>query len=72
MPQVPTIRGDQLVKALEKVGFMVVRVRGSHPSAIPTVAVRRSRSIRLEIFPGDPRNILADAGLTMEELKRLI
>jgi hypothetical protein len=30
VPQVPTVRGDQVVKALEKVGFLVVRVRGSH------------------------------------------
>lgn len=30
MPSVPAVSGARVVKALEKVGFQVVRVKGSH------------------------------------------
>jgi predicted RNA binding protein YcfA (HicA-like mRNA interferase family) len=30
MPPVPAVRGSQVVKALEKAGFTVGRVNGSH------------------------------------------
>jgi predicted RNA binding protein YcfA (HicA-like mRNA interferase family) len=30
MPPVPAIRGAQVVKALEKTGFVVARINGSH------------------------------------------
>jgi predicted RNA binding protein YcfA (HicA-like mRNA interferase family) len=30
MPPVPAIRGDRLVKALERAGFVITRVKGSH------------------------------------------
>jgi predicted RNA binding protein YcfA (HicA-like mRNA interferase family) len=32
MPPVPAVRGGQVVKALEKAGFVVARVNGSHQS----------------------------------------
>jgi predicted RNA binding protein YcfA (HicA-like mRNA interferase family) len=74
VPQVPAVRGDQVIKALEKVGFLVVRVRGSHhvlrhaDGRGTTVPVHQGR----DLAKGTLRNILADAGLTVEELKRLI
>jgi predicted RNA binding protein YcfA (HicA-like mRNA interferase family) len=74
VPQVPSVRGDQVVKALEKAGFLVVRIRGSHhvlrhsDGRGTTVPVHQGR----DIPKGTLRNILADAGLTVEELKRLI
>lgn len=74
MPQLPAVRGDQVVKALEKVGFLVVRVRGSHhvlrhaDGRGTTVPVHQGR----DLAKGTLRNILADAGLTVEQLKRLI
>jgi predicted RNA binding protein YcfA (HicA-like mRNA interferase family) len=30
MPPVPTVRGGQVVKALERAGFKVARIAGSH------------------------------------------
>jgi predicted RNA binding protein YcfA (HicA-like mRNA interferase family) len=30
MPPVPAVRGDRLVKALERAGFVITRVKGSH------------------------------------------
>jgi predicted RNA binding protein YcfA (HicA-like mRNA interferase family) len=72
--QAPTVRGDQVVKAREKVGFQVVRIRGSHhvlrhsDGRGTTVPVHHGR----DVAKGTLRNILADAGLIVEEFKRLI
>jgi predicted RNA binding protein YcfA (HicA-like mRNA interferase family) len=30
MPHVPAVRGDRLVRALEKAGFKIARITGSH------------------------------------------
>ncbi len=74
MSQAPTVRGDQVVKAREKVGFQVVRIRGSHhvlrhsDGRGTTVPVHHGR----DVAKGTLRNILADAGLIVEEFKRLI
>ena len=74
MPSVPAVSGARVVKALEKVGFQVVRVRGSHHimrnpvGRWTTVPVHQGR----DIAKGTLRNILADAGLTIEEFRRLI
>ncbi len=74
MPRVPAVSGARVVKALEKVGVQVVRVKGSHhvmrnpDGRWTTVPVHQGR----DIAKGTLRNVLADAGLTVEELRRLI
>lgn len=74
MPSVPAVSGARVVKALEKIGFQVARVRGSHhimrypDGRWTTVPVHQGR----DIAKGTLRNVLADAGLTIEEFKRLI
>ncbi len=74
MPSVPTVSGARVVKALEKIGSQVARVRGSHhimrhpDGRWTTVPVHQGR----DIAKGTLRNVLADAGLTIEEFKRLI
>ena len=74
MPSVPAVSGARVVKALEKVGFQVVRVKGSHrimrnpDGRWTTVPVHQGR----DIAKGTLRNVLADAGLTIEEFRRLI
>lgn len=30
MPQIPSLRGERIVRALERAGFKVARTRGSH------------------------------------------
>jgi len=69
MPPVPAVRGSQVVGALEKAGFVVGRINGSHhimrhpDGRRTTVPVHAGRDIR----PGTLRNILKDACLTVEE-----
>jgi predicted RNA binding protein YcfA (HicA-like mRNA interferase family) len=74
MPPVPAVRGSQVVAALEKAGFAVARISGSHhimrhpDGRRTTVPVHAAR----DISPGTLRNILRDTGITVEELKQLL
>jgi predicted RNA binding protein YcfA (HicA-like mRNA interferase family) len=74
MPAVPSARGERLVRALERAGFKVARVAGSHhvmrhpDGRGTTVPVHPGR----DVARGTLRNILADAGLTVEDLQRLL
>jgi predicted RNA binding protein YcfA (HicA-like mRNA interferase family) len=74
MPQVPVLRGDRLVRALEKAGFKVARVAGSHhilrhpDGRGTTVPVHPGR----DLAKGTLRGILDDVGLTAEDLRRLL
>jgi predicted RNA binding protein YcfA (HicA-like mRNA interferase family) len=77
MPPVPSVRGDRVdrvVRALEKTGFKVARVAGSHhvlrhpDERGTTVPVHPGR----DLAKGTLRSILTDTGLTIEELRRLL
>jgi predicted RNA binding protein YcfA (HicA-like mRNA interferase family) len=67
MPPVPLVRGEQLVQALERAGFKLARVTDPDGRGT-TVPVRRGR----EVAKGTLRGILADIGMTSEELRRLM
>lgn len=70
MPPVPAVRGDRLVKALERAGFTVTRVSGSHHR----LRHPSGRSTTVPVHPGKDvpkgtlRAILQDTGLTVEDL----
>jgi predicted RNA binding protein YcfA (HicA-like mRNA interferase family) len=74
MPPLPAVRGSKVVDALEKAGFAVGRINGSHhimrhpDGRRTTVPVHAGRDIR----PGTLRNILRDTGLTVDEFRRLL
>jgi predicted RNA binding protein YcfA (HicA-like mRNA interferase family) len=74
MPPVPSLRGERIVKAPEKAGFDVARISGSHhimrhpDGRGTTVPVHSNR----EVAKGTLRGILADPGIMVEELKKLI
>ena len=74
MPPVPAVRGDRLVKALELAGFVVTRVSGSHhrlrhpDGRATTVPVHSGR----DVPKGTLRSVLGDAGLTVDELLKLL
>lgn len=74
MPQVPAVRGDRLVRALEKAGFKVARITGSHrilrhpDGRGTTVPVHQGR----DVAKGTLRGILDDVGLTVDDLRRLL
>ena len=73
--RLPRISGEAVVKVLAKIGYNVVRQKGSHlrlkdldnPSHKPiTVPLHKS------IKPGLLRKIIKDAGLSVKEFKELL
>jgi len=74
MSKLPAIRGRKLIAALNKAGFVVVRVRGSHhfvahPDGRTTVVPVHSGET---IGPGLLRSIMNDCELTRDDLIRLL
>jgi predicted RNA binding protein YcfA (HicA-like mRNA interferase family) len=70
---IPSVRGAQVVRALERAGFEVVRISGSHHvmkhpdgRTVPVPVHNR------DIAKGTLRNILAIIGMTIEELRDLL
>ncbi|GAA1194453.1 type II toxin-antitoxin system HicA family toxin [Prauserella alba] len=74
MPPVPSVRGDRLVKALQKAGFDIARVAGSHhilrhpDGRGTTVPVHGGR----DLAKGTLRGILNDVDMTVDELQQLL
>ena len=74
MPPVPSVSGRRVVRAVEKVGFSVVRTVVSRrilrrpDGRGTTVPVHSGR----DVARGTLRGILADVGMTVEELQRLL
>lgn len=69
MPRLPRIPGRNLIAALPRFGFQVVRIRGSHHALrhadgrVTVVPVHA----RETIGPGPLTRILADRGITLEQ-----
>ncbi|MFM9941960.1 MAG: type II toxin-antitoxin system HicA family toxin [Hyphomicrobiaceae bacterium] len=76
MTRLPDVTGARVVRALERAGFVVVRVSGSHhrlvhpndPTKATTVPVHGTKSLR----KGTLRNILNQSGVTVEQLIALL
>jgi predicted RNA binding protein YcfA (HicA-like mRNA interferase family) len=73
--RLPVVEGGRLVRALERAGFVVIRIRGSahfmeHPGSgrRTTVHVHRGETIKR----GTLAAILDDAGLTADELRSIL
>jgi predicted RNA binding protein YcfA (HicA-like mRNA interferase family) len=74
MSRHPRIHGKELVKALRRVGFEVIRVKGSHhvlhhPDGRRTVVPVHAGET---IGPGLLRSILADCEMTDEILREFL
>lgn len=71
--RLPVVSGARLIRALEKIGWRVVRQRGSHvrlkhpDRSIPLVV-----PLHQELKRGTLTGILKDAGLDREELAKLL
>ncbi|MCC6572206.1 MAG: type II toxin-antitoxin system HicA family toxin [Planctomycetes bacterium] len=74
MSKLPRIRGKQLLAALERAGFRVIRVKGSHHFV--RHADGRSTVVPIHvgetIGPGLLTRILRDCELTAEQLLELL
>ncbi len=76
MPRLPRITAGQFVRALQRVGWYSSRQVGSHlvlrhdgqPTRRVVVPMHTGKILR----PGLPSDLLKDAGLTVEELERLL
>lgn len=71
MPSLPHVSGAEAVRALERLGFTVVRQRGSH------IVLRRGAAgcvvpNHREIKVGTLAGILKQAGVTAEEFTRAL
>jgi predicted RNA binding protein YcfA (HicA-like mRNA interferase family) len=69
----PSIPGAKVVRALERVGFEVVRINGSHH--VMKHPDGRAVSVPVHTYDmpkGTLRNILAIIGLTADELRDLL
>lgn len=69
MTRLPRLKGKEVVRALERAGFAIVRVRGSHvflrheDGRVTTVPVHSGETIG----PGLLRSILRDIEMSLEE-----
>jgi predicted RNA binding protein YcfA (HicA-like mRNA interferase family) len=71
-PKLPVVSGEQLIRALGKFGYIVVRQKGSHVRLRhATDAKRQPVTVPLhdEIAPGTLRRILRDVTVSVEQLK---
>ena len=74
MSQMPVLPGARVVKALERTGFAVARISGSHhimkhpDGRAVSVPVHAGR----DMPKGTLRNILATVGMTEDELRKLL
>ena len=74
MPPLPVLPGAEVVKALEKHGFELVRIKGSHhmmkssEGRFTVVPVHPGR----DIPPGTLRRIIRDAGLSIADFIALL
>lgn len=75
MPKLPVVSADQTIRALKRAGFLLDHQTGSH------VTLRRPETNRRAVVPrhgsrdlraGTLRAILRDAGLTVDEFRRLL
>jgi len=72
--KLPALTGNELIKVLEKIGFVVSRIRGSHhvlkhPEGKTTVVPVHSGET---IGPGLLRKIIRDCGLERDQFMDLL
>jgi len=75
MSRLPDVSGAELVRALRKAGFVVLRQKGSHVSMEKKDATGHWRTIvpmHREIARGTLHDILKQTGLTRDELGKLL
>lgn len=74
MPKLPNVSGQETIRALEKIGFQVVRQKGSHvrmkheDNRVVTIPVHANKSLGKGLL----RKILRDAELTVEQFQEIL
>jgi len=71
MPKLPTASGAELIKALQRAGFRIVRQKGSHVSMQKTTSDKNYNTVvplHRELAKGALIDILHQCGLSKDEL----
>lgn len=75
-PGLPVVNGRQVVRALERAGFVVERVTGSHHLLVHPGNTHRTVIVPVhagrDLKPGTLRAIIRQAGLTIEGFRALL
>ena len=73
MPKLPPISGADMVKILERKGYVQMRTRGSHVRLYPPDFLSNAKKVTVplhkQLKAGTLSGIMKDAGLTQEDLK---
>jgi len=74
MSKLPSLTGNQLIKVLEKIGFDIARVKGSHHILIHADGRRTVVPVHSgeDIGTGLLSQILRDCQITRDELRELL
>jgi predicted RNA binding protein YcfA (HicA-like mRNA interferase family) len=76
MKPVPLVKAKDVIRALERAGFVVVRVKGSHHRLVHTDDPRRATTVPVhgsrDLPRGTLRDIIEQAGLTTDEFIELL
>lgn len=73
--RLPSLRPREVIRALERAGFVVVRTSGSHCRLIHQTDPARKVTVpyhNRDLKRGTLRAIIAQAGLTVEEFNELL
>ena len=74
MSKLPIVSGQEAIKALEKIGFQIVRQKGSHvrmkheDNRVVTIPVHGNKCLGKGLL----RKILRDAELTVEQFREIL
>ena len=75
-PSLPAVNARQVLAALRRAGFVVDRIVGSHHVMVRPGDARRTGTVpshgARDLKPGTLRNIIRQAGLTVEEFRDLL
>ena len=73
MSKLPVVSGAECIKALEKIGFVVYRQRGSHITLVrQTPAAQTTIPNHKELYRSTLRAIIRQAGLSVDEFIALL
>jgi predicted RNA binding protein YcfA (HicA-like mRNA interferase family) len=74
--KLPDTSGQNVVKALQRAGFEVVRIKGSHYRLVHKIDTKRATTVPVHggrsLPKGTLRDIIDQAGLTVEEFVDLL
>lgn len=74
MPKLPNVSGKETIKVLEKIGFKIIRQKGSHvrmkheDNRVVTIPVHANKCLGKGLL----RKVLRDAELTVEQFQGLL